>query len=42
MDFLKWAETEGQKMANALNFAPLPDRVRSRVLNQITALAPRH
>jgi phosphate transport system substrate-binding protein len=44
MEFLKWAETEGQKMANGLNFAPLPERVRSRVLNQIMAMAmaPRH
>jgi len=38
--FLKWTETEGQKMAAALSFAPLPGNVRDRVLNVIGALKP--
>jgi phosphate transport system substrate-binding protein len=38
--FLKWTETEGQKMAAALSFAPLPGNVRDRVLNVIGTLKP--
>jgi hypothetical protein len=37
---LKWTETEGQKMAAALSFAPLPGNVRDRVLNVIGTLKP--
>jgi phosphate transport system substrate-binding protein len=40
IEFLRWAETDGQKMAAELSFAPLPDNVRSRVLNAIDALEP--
>ena len=38
--FLTWAETEGQKMARDLNFAPLPENVQSRVLSAIHSIAP--
>jgi phosphate transport system substrate-binding protein len=40
IEFLKWAETDGQKMAAGLSFAPLPDNVRRRVLNIIGTLEP--
>lgn len=38
--FLKWAETDGQKMARDLNFAPLPDSVKSRVLAELNSISP--
>ena len=38
--FLKWAETEGQKMARNLNIAPLPESVTSRVVGEIESIAP--
>ena len=38
--FLKWAETEGQKMARDLNFAPLPEGLRSRVLKEVESVSP--
>ncbi|MBV8215522.1 MAG: phosphate ABC transporter substrate-binding protein PstS [Verrucomicrobia bacterium] len=37
--FLTWAETEGQKMARELNFAPLPESVQSRVLTEIKSIS---
>jgi phosphate transport system substrate-binding protein len=37
--FLTWAETEGQKMARELNFAPLPENVQSKVLAQIRLMS---
>jgi phosphate transport system substrate-binding protein len=40
IEFLKWAETDGQQMAAELSFAPLPDNVRSRVLKVIGTLEP--
>ena len=36
--FLKWVETEGQKMARDLNFAPLPENVKNRVLREIETI----
>jgi phosphate transport system substrate-binding protein len=33
--FLKWALTDGEKMATALDYAPLPDALRERVLKRI-------
>src|SRR5437773_4039902 len=33
--FLKWALTDGEKMAKALDYAPLPDALRERVLKRI-------
>jgi phosphate transport system substrate-binding protein len=38
--FLKWAETDGQKMARDLNFAPLPGSLRSRILTEIETVSP--
>jgi phosphate transport system substrate-binding protein len=35
VDFLKWAYTDGQKMANSLNYANLPDSVIQRVLKRV-------
>jgi len=40
IEFLRWAETDGQKMASDLSFAPLPDSLRRRVLDLIGALNP--
>jgi phosphate transport system substrate-binding protein len=37
--FLNWAETEGQKMARELNFAPLPANVQSRILTEIKSIS---
>ena len=39
--FLKWAETEGQKMARDMNFARLPENVRTRILKEIDTISPR-
>lgn len=35
VEFLKWAYTDGQKMAAALDYAPLPENVQERVLKRI-------
>ena len=35
VQFLKWAYTDGQKMAAALDYAPLPDAVQARVLARV-------
>jgi phosphate transport system substrate-binding protein len=40
IEFLRWAETDGQKMAGDLSFAPLPDSLRKRVLDLIGSLKP--
>jgi phosphate transport system substrate-binding protein len=40
--FLKWAETEGQKMASDLDFAPLPETVTQRVLTEINTISARN
>jgi phosphate transport system substrate-binding protein len=34
-DFLNWMVTEGQKMTNALDYAPLPDNVAAKVKDAI-------
>jgi phosphate transport system substrate-binding protein len=36
--FLKWALTEGEKQAKALDYAPLPDEVQKRVLERINSI----
>ena len=36
--FLKWALTEGEKEAKALDYAPLPDEVQKRVLARIATI----
>jgi len=35
VEFLKWAEANGQIMAKELEYAPLPDNLRERVLKRI-------
>ncbi|MEA3186987.1 MAG: phosphate transport system substrate-binding protein [Chthoniobacter sp.] len=35
VEFLKWAETQGEQMAKDLNYAPLPEAVQKRVLSRI-------
>ena len=35
VEFLKWAESDGEKMAKDLNYAPLPDALQQRVLKRI-------
>jgi len=35
VDFLKWAYTDGQKMAKDLDYAPLPEAVQKRVLKRV-------
>jgi phosphate transport system substrate-binding protein len=35
VEFLKWALTEGEKMAKDLQYAPLPESVQQRVLKRI-------
>lgn len=37
-EFLKWAMTDGQKMAPALSYAPLPDMVVTRVDKTVTEI----
>ena len=38
VEFLKWAITEGEKMAKDLNYAPLPDSVQKRVIERISEI----
>jgi len=38
VEFLKWALTKGEGMAQELNYAALPDSVRQRVLNRVTQI----
>lgn len=38
--FLKWALNDGEKMAKDLDFAPLPDAVRAKVLDEINTIKP--
>jgi phosphate transport system substrate-binding protein len=35
IEFLKWALTKGEGMANQLDYAPLPDALRERVLKRV-------
>jgi phosphate transport system substrate-binding protein len=35
VEFLKWAGSDGEKMAKDLNYAPLPESVQQRVLKRI-------
>ncbi len=35
VEFLKWAESEGEKFAKDLNYAPLPQELQKRVLKRI-------
>jgi phosphate transport system substrate-binding protein len=38
VEFLKWAETKGEKMAEDLNYAPLPQSVQDRVMKEIDGI----
>jgi phosphate transport system substrate-binding protein len=38
VEFLKWALTNGENMAKNLDYAPLPDSLRERVLNRIAEI----
>lgn len=38
VEFLKWALTEGEGMAKNLDYAPLPDELRTRVLKRISEI----
>jgi phosphate transport system substrate-binding protein len=38
VEFLKWAETEGQTMAAPLSYAPLPGDLSKRVLKEIDSI----
>ena len=35
VEFLKWALTKGEAMAKELDYAPLPDNLRDRVLKRV-------
>ena len=39
-DFLRWAMTDGQKEATALDYAPLPASLATRLLTRIDSIAP--
>ena len=38
VEFLKWAYTDGQKMAAALDYAPLPEAMQQRVLARVNEI----
>lgn len=38
VEFLNWCETTGQALAKNLNYAPLPDSLRTRVLKRISEI----
>ena len=38
VEFLKWAETDGEKMAKDLDYAPLPETLQQRVLKAIETI----
>jgi phosphate transport system substrate-binding protein len=38
VEFLKWACSDGEKMAAALDYAPLPDTVKERVLKRVNEI----
>ena len=38
VEFLNWAATQGEAMASALDYAPLPENVQKRVLERIKAI----
>jgi phosphate transport system substrate-binding protein len=39
VEFLKWAFVDGEKMAASLDYAPLPETVKERVLKRIAQIA---
>jgi phosphate transport system substrate-binding protein len=38
VEFLNWALTKGEGMARDLDYAPLPDAVRDRVLKRVSEI----
>jgi phosphate transport system substrate-binding protein len=38
VEFLRWAFTEGEKMAATLDYAPLPARLQQRVLDRVNSI----
>ena len=38
VEFLKWADTKGEQMARDLDYAPLPDNLRDRVLKRVNEI----
>jgi phosphate transport system substrate-binding protein len=38
VDFLKWAAKDGEKMAQNLDYAPLPENVQERVLKRVNEI----
>ena len=38
VEFLKWAESDGEKMAKDLDYAPLPDALQERVMKRINEI----
>jgi phosphate transport system substrate-binding protein len=38
VEFLRWAETQGEQMAKNLDYAPLPSNVQERVLKRISEI----
>lgn len=35
VEFLKWALTDGEKMATSLDYSPLPDNLKERALKRV-------
>jgi phosphate transport system substrate-binding protein len=38
VEFLKWAETQGEQMAKDLDYAPLPETLQKRVMDRINEI----
>ena len=38
VEFLKWAYTDGEKLAPSLDYAPLPDAVLKRALDRVQSI----
>jgi phosphate transport system substrate-binding protein len=38
LDFLRWALTDGQGMAAALDYAPLPEQMRTALITRLAAV----
>ena len=38
VEFLKWAEKDGEAMAKELNYAPLPEALQKRVLDRVNEI----
>ena len=38
VEFLKWAAKDGEKMAQNLDYAPLPENVQERVLKRVNEI----